>query len=163
MLGPEHPLTLGMLSEFAAMYRQEGKYAQAEKYAAQVLAGCRHALGNEKSDTMVAAADLAMAYISQEKFAEAEPLAREAVQTDRKILPNDWQRFRAESLLGASLAGEKKYAEGEPLLVEGYQGMLAREGSMAVPDRYNLELARKWLVQLYKDWGKPLPKMALAK
>jgi hypothetical protein len=32
---------------------------------------------------------------------------------------------------------------------------LARKGSMAVPDQYNLELARKWLAQLYRDWGKP--------
>lgn len=153
VLGPEHPLTLGMLSDFAAMYQQEGKYALAEKYAAEVLAGYRQALGNENPNTMVAAADLTMAYVSQGKFAEAEPLAREAVQTDSKILPNDWQRFRAESLLGASLAGEKKYAEGEPLLVEGYQGMLARKSSMAAPDLYNLKLALKWLAQLYKDSG----------
>ena len=104
---------------------------------------------------MIAAADLAMAHISEGKFAEAEPLAREALQTDNKIQPDDWQRFRAESLLGASLAGEKKYAEAEPALVEGYEGMFARKESIDVPDRYNLDLAHKWLIQLYKNWGKP--------
>ena len=72
-----------------------------------------------------------------------------------EIQPEDWQRFRAESLLGASLAGQKKYAEAEPLLVEGYYGCLARKSNMADADRSNLELARKGLVQLYKDWGKP--------
>ena len=125
------------------------------RYFAQVLAGRRHVLGNEAPDTMIAAADLAMAYVYQQKLAEAQPLAREAMQTDSKIQPDDWQRFRAESLLGASLAGQKKYAEAEPLLVEGYQGMLARKSNMADADRSNLELARKGLVQLYKDWGKP--------
>ena len=104
---------------------------------------------------MIAAADLAMAYVSQEKFAEAEPLAREAVQTDSRIQPDDWQHFRAQSLLGESLAGQKKFAEAEPLLVAGYQGMLARKDAIDVPDRYNLDLAHKWLAQLYKDWGKP--------
>lgn len=33
--------------------------------------------------------------------------------------------------------------------------MLARKSNMADADRSNLELARKGLVQLYKDWGKP--------
>jgi len=32
------------------------------------------------------------------------------VLTNRRI-PDDWQRFRAESLLGASLPGQKKYDE----------------------------------------------------
>lgn len=72
---------------------------------------------------------------------------------NRKKRPDDWQRFRAENLLGASLAVEKKYAESEPLLLEGYHGMLALNDHIAV-DRYHLELARQWLIQLYQAWGK---------
>ena len=68
-----------------------------------------------------------MAYQSQGKFADSEPLAREAVEVNRKNRPDDWQEFRAENLLGASLAGQKKYADVEPLLLQGYQGMLARK------------------------------------
>ncbi len=127
----------------------------AENYAAQALAGRRHALGSEHPDTMASAADLALAYLSQGKFAESEPLAREAMEIDRKKQPDDWQRFRAESLLGASLAGQKKYAEAEPLLLEGYQGMVARKDRIDVPDWYHLDRAREWLVQLYQAWGKP--------
>src|SRR6516165_9338125 len=52
----------------------------------------------------------------------------------------------------ASLAGEKKYAEAEPLLLEGYQGMLARKDRIAVLDRYHMELAHQWIVQLYQAW-----------
>jgi len=33
--------------------------------------------------------------------------------------------------------------------------MLARKDRMEVPDRYHLELARQWIVQLYQAWGKP--------
>ena len=104
---------------------------------------------------MSSAADLALAYLSQEKFAESEPLAREAVEFDKKKQPDDWQRFRAESLLGASLAGEKKYAEAEPLLLGGYQGMQARKERMAFADHYHLDRAQEWLVELYQAWGKP--------
>ena len=155
VLGPEHPLTLGTLSDIASMYQRQRRYALAETYAAQALAGRRHALGSEDPDTMESAADLALAYLSQEKFSQSEPLAREAWEFDRKKQPDDWQRFRAESLLGASLAGQKKYAEAEPLLLEGYQGMVARKDRIAVPDRYHLARAHEWLVQLYQVWGKP--------
>ena len=79
--------------------------------------------------------------MSQGKFTESEPLAREALELDRKKQPDNWQSFRVESLLGASLAGEKKYAEAEPLLLEGYQGMLARKDRIAAQDRYHLDLA----------------------
>jgi tetratricopeptide (TPR) repeat protein len=155
VLGPEHPDTLGILSELAQMYQQQGKYALAESYAAKVLAGRRHSLGSEHPDTVASAADLALTYLSQGKFAESEPLAREAVEFDRKKQPDDWQRFRAESLLGGSLAGQKKYDEAEPLLLEGYQGMLARKDRIDVPDWSYLDRAREWLVQLYQAWGKP--------
>jgi tetratricopeptide (TPR) repeat protein len=104
---------------------------------------------------MASAADLALAYQSQGKFAESEALAREALELERKKQPEDWQRFRAESLLGASLSGQKRYTEAEPLLLEGYQGMLARKDRIAVPDHYHLDLAHKWLVELYEAWGKP--------
>ncbi|HTT62820.1 MAG TPA: hypothetical protein VMG35_13290, partial [Bryobacteraceae bacterium] len=95
------------------------------------------------------------AYQSQGKFVESEPLAREALEFDRKKRLDDWQRFRAESLLGASLAGQKKYAEAEPLLIDGYQGVAARKDSISAEDRYHLDRAHSWIVQLYEAWGKP--------
>jgi hypothetical protein len=39
-----------------------------------------------------AAADLALAYLSQRKYAASEPLASEALTFDRKNQPDDWQR-----------------------------------------------------------------------
>jgi eukaryotic-like serine/threonine-protein kinase len=85
------------------------------------------------------------------------------VEVDQKKQPDDWQRFRGESLLGASLAGEKKYAEAEPLLLEGYQGMLTRKEHIGAPYLYHLQMARQWLIQLYKNWGKPEKAAAIAK
>jgi len=69
--------------------------------------------------------------------------------------PDDWQRYRVESLLSASPAGEKKYDEAEPPLPEGYQGMLASKDLIDVRDRYHFQLAHQWLVQVYQAWGKP--------
>jgi tetratricopeptide (TPR) repeat protein len=155
VLGAEHPSTLDTLVGLAAMYQRQSKHALAETYAVQALAGRRHALGLENADTMSSAADLALAYFSEGKFAESEPLAREALEFGQKKQMDNWQRFRAESLLGAGLAGQKKYAAAEPLLLEGYQGMLARKDRIAVPDRYQVDCAREWIVELYKAWGNP--------
>jgi hypothetical protein len=89
------------------------------------------------------------------KPAQSESLARDALAFYRTAHSDGWERYRAESLLGASLAGQRKYAEAEPLLLEGYQGMDARRERIAVPDLYRLERAREWLAQLYQAWGKP--------
>ncbi len=152
-LGPEHPWTIQTLASIASMYQRQGKYDAAEKFAAETLAAQRHLSGSENPDTMDAAADLALAYQSQGKFAESEPLAREVIEFDRKKRPDDWQRFHAESLLGASLAGQKKYSEAEPLLLEGYQAMAARKNRMGAPDLYYLDGSREWLVQFYEASG----------
>ncbi len=145
VLGADHPNTLLLLADAASTYQRQGKYALAESFAAQALAGRRRALGSDHPDTMASAADLALAYLSQEKFAKSEPLAREALAFDRKTQPENWQRFRAESLLGASLAGQKKYAEAEPFLREGYQGLLAQQAHIAVSDQSILYRAHEWL------------------
>jgi eukaryotic-like serine/threonine-protein kinase len=155
VLGPEHPLTLSTLAAIASMYQRQGKYALAETYAAQALAARRHALGSDDPETLASVGDLVLAYQSQGKFAEAEPLAREAVNLNRSKQPEDWERFRAESLLGANLAGQKKYAEAERLLLEGFDGMAARKDGISVSEWYHLHRAGDWLVQLYQAWGKP--------
>ena len=155
VLGPEHPDTLSALSALAAAYQRQGKYDTAETYAAQALAGLRHAQGAEAPDTVDAAARLALAYQSQGKFTQSEALMRQADAFDGKKRPDDWQRYDDESLLGASLAGQKKYREAEPLLLEGYRGMVERRDKMAVPDRSDIDRALEWIVQLYRAWGKP--------
>jgi hypothetical protein len=82
-------------------------------------------------------------------------LAREILEIERKKQLDEWQRFRVESLLGASLVGQKKYAEAEPLLLEGYRGMFELKDRMAASDRYHLDQAHDWIVKLYVAWGKP--------
>jgi eukaryotic-like serine/threonine-protein kinase len=155
VLGAEHQFTLNTMNSLVVEYQKQGKYGLAESYATQALAARRRALGSEHPDTITTAADLALAYVSEGKFAESEALAREVLEQDQKKQPDDWRRFRAESLVGASLAGQKKYDEAEPLLLEGYQGMLARKNHMGVPDWYHLDRAREWLVEMYAAWGKP--------
>jgi len=63
-------------------------------------------------------------------FTEAEPLLRECLAIREKTQPDLWTTFNTQSLLGGALLGQKKYAEAEPLLLAGYEGMKQREKSI---------------------------------
>ena len=95
-------------------------------------------------------ADLAQVYQSEGKSAESAALARQAVDLMRKSRPDDWQRFRAETILGAALAGENRFDEAEPLLLEGYRGMIDRKDRMGPPNQYYLDCAAEWIATLYR-------------
>jgi serine/threonine protein kinase/tetratricopeptide (TPR) repeat protein len=153
-LGAKHPDVFVTLSDLAFLYQREGKYDLAENNAAQALAGRRES-GGATAVTAALEADVALARESQGKFAEAEGLARESLDYSLSKAPDDWQRFRSASVLGASLAGQKRYPEAERLLLEGYRGMLARQQKIGAPDRYHLQHAREDMVRLYEAWGQP--------
>ena len=53
-------------------------------------------------------------------------------------------------MLGGSLLGQKKYAEAEPLLLAGYEGMKQREEMIPPSGKIRLTEAIERLVQLYE-------------
>jgi hypothetical protein len=59
------------------------------------------------------------------------------------------------SLLGGSLLSQGRYAEAEPLVVQGYEGMKARESRMPLPQRFHLREAAERVVQHYEAWNQP--------
>jgi len=50
-------------------------------------------------------------------------MLRESLAIRRQHSPDDWTTYRTQAMLGASLAKQKRYAEAEPLLVKGYEGL----------------------------------------
>ena len=42
-------------------------------------------------------------------------------------MPESWESYNCQSMLGGSLEGQKKYREAEPLLVSGYGGVIKRK------------------------------------
>jgi eukaryotic-like serine/threonine-protein kinase len=155
VLGPEDIDTLWETVNLGEAYESLGKYDLARTYEAKALAGLRRVQSPDYPEALTAEADLALDDVSLGDSTQAEPLAREVLEKDKKVQPDDVERFFAESLLGACLTGEKKYAEAEPLLLEGYQGMVTRKARMlAVPELRKLDRAREWIVQLYDQWGK---------
>jgi hypothetical protein len=73
--------------------------------------------------------------LDQKKWAEAETTLTECLALRAKKQPDAWTTFNTRSLLGGALRGEQKYADAEPLLVTGYEGMKQREPT--IPSRRN--------------------------
>ena len=56
---------------------------------------------------------------------------------------------------GVALLGQKSYVEAEPLLLQGYEGLKAREGQIApLNDRRCVAEAGRQIVRLYEEWGR---------
>ncbi len=95
-------------------------------------------------------AQLATARLREGRFAEAQSLARECLSLRETRIPDDWRTFNTKSILGGSLLGQKKYAEAEPLLLSGYEGMKQRVASIPLEGKPRLSETLQRLVQLYE-------------
>jgi hypothetical protein len=92
--------------------------------------------------------------LTRKRWAEAEAVLRDALAFRRKKQPDAWGTFSTQSLLGGALRGQKKYAEAEPLLLAGYEGMSKRAAT--IPPRFRqtrLTAAIDRLVQFYEATG----------
>ncbi|MBZ5601218.1 MAG: serine/threonine-protein kinase [Acidobacteriia bacterium] len=148
-LGDQNVITLWSITNLADLYRSQGKYAQAEPLWSRLLA----ARQSGRPPNTAALANLSYVRIMLEKYAGAEAAIREGLASDEQAAPDSWQVFRDRVLLGASLAGQLQYAEAEPLLRTGYEGLLRREGAIPKGGGFYADAARDWLIRLDREWS----------
>jgi serine/threonine protein kinase len=155
VLGPEHPDTLLSMNNLALLYVYERKYEMAEPIYIKVIELQRRVLTAEHPRRLASMNDLAALYIKRHNYAAAEPILREELNSQDKSNTDTWVRYNCQSLLGASLAGQREYAEAESLLLSGYQGMLQRKTTIPWERQSALDYTAGWIIQLYESWGKP--------
>jgi non-specific serine/threonine protein kinase/serine/threonine-protein kinase len=156
-LGDDHPRTLDSMGELAQAYASEGRYPQAADLFMKLLEARRRVLGGNHPDTLDTMVSLGRARLKEHQFTQAEAIFREALPLYEKAMPDDWQRYDCQSLLGGVLAGQKKVAAAEPLLLSGYEGIFQRRTAMATGDRARLTEAGERIVQFYQSSGMPDP------
>jgi len=144
----KHATFSGIGGQLLDGYVRAGKTEQAAALAKELLADVRAKLPRESPQLAGQLAAIAMPLLQAKSFAEAEPLARECLAIREKKEPEDWRTFNTKSLLGGALLGQKKYAEAEPLLLAGYEGMKQREAKILPPNKVRLTQALERLVQL---------------
>jgi serine/threonine protein kinase/Tfp pilus assembly protein PilF len=149
--GEEHPAVLRFMGQFATLYDREGKYAQEETLLTAASSTQRRVLGDSHPDTLRSLSALGRIQLKQAKYVEAEATLRAVLDTYSKTRPDTWQRYNCESLLGRSLAAQKKFTEAEPLEVSGYQGMAQHAAFISAPDRYLLNEAEAATSKIHHD------------
>jgi len=155
VLGAEHVDTLKSMHALAAVYRKEGKYSQAEALLMATQQLRHRVLGGNHPDTRSGMILLGAIELEEHKFPDAERVLRQAIESYQKNAPGHWEGYYGETLLGSCLIESRKYAEAEPLLLSGYEGLRDRLAEIPSESRPVLDQAGERIVHLYRLWDKP--------
>jgi serine/threonine protein kinase/lipopolysaccharide biosynthesis regulator YciM len=131
------------------------QYEAAEAWRRKWLAVVKAKDGPQSAAYATALAGLGGNLLLQHQHAEAKAILREALPIAEKQQPDAWTTFQTQALLGGALLGQENYAEAEPLLLAGYEGLKQRQAKIPRGDKKSLAEALDRLVQLYDTWGKP--------
>ena len=119
------------------------------------LAGRRERLGRDDLRFAGVLASVGNDLLKHGQDAAAEKVLDECLSIRAKKQPDDWRTFNTRSMLGGALLGQKKYAEAEALLLQGYEGMKKREAAIP-PEVRSMRLtdALGRIVLLYEASGR---------
>jgi tetratricopeptide (TPR) repeat protein len=154
-LGPDHPGTLNARNNLANAYEALGRWAAAEPLRRDNLARRREA---KNPDSLTIAGELAVLGRNlgeQSKWTEAETTLRECLVIREQAIADHWLTFNTMSQLGGALLGQRRFAEAEPLIVHGYEGLKRREPAIPPTSRARLREAGDRVIRLYETWNKP--------
>ncbi len=154
--GAGHPMTLIALNNLASLYIRRREYSRAESVLRQVLDGVQQSPAPRWDLLSSAFWNLTDALLRQKKWSDAELVAREFLTQCRKRQPDSIMCFSAQCQLGQALVNLERFAEAEPLLIQGYHGIEERRKELGVQLanlRINEAIMR--VIDLYIAWGKP--------
>jgi eukaryotic-like serine/threonine-protein kinase len=138
-------------------YRKSDMTGQAVKLILEMVADARTRVPNDSPQLAGEMAISCELLLEVRAFTEPESLLRECLAIRQSKEPDDWRTFNTQSMLGGALLGQKKFAEAEPLLLAGYEGMKQRENSIpnAPQTAKRIPNALERLIELYTATGKP--------
>jgi tetratricopeptide (TPR) repeat protein len=151
-LGLDHPRTLAMMTFLGVTLLDAGRTGEALPMLEQTLTLRKTKLGVDHPDTLFSMNNLARARLNDDP-ACAEKLMRQCLEIRAKRDENDWHASESHTLLGASLLGQKRYAEAEPHLLNGYRGMKALEAKIPAPHKKRVAQTAQWIFKLYEAMG----------
>jgi tetratricopeptide (TPR) repeat protein len=152
---PNRGLTQAM-HNLAALHHKKGDYAGALAVTKRAVELTRKSLeaGEPLPVYLDALNILAAAYLDAKNWLEAEKTARECLELRAQAQPDDWSRFLTMGMLGAALAGQNKYADAEPLLIQSYEGLKAQKQKVPPQNRKDIAVAVTRIVLLYEAWSR---------
>jgi non-specific serine/threonine protein kinase/serine/threonine-protein kinase len=155
LLGQDHPRTLATEYGLGVLMRSLRNFPEAEARLGAVLAGRRRTLGDTHPETIDAELVLGQIRVDAGRFAPAERVLRNVLRMYDQSDGGGWQRGVALAYLGESLAGQRRFAEAEPLLLEGYRVLEAQRNEIPADEQKAVGETRAALHRLYQQWGRP--------
>jgi len=154
-LGDDHSHTLICTNNLGRAYchTKDGEKASATYTA--FAAGKRKQFPKDDPQFAGVLAQLAFELVGCDQHVTAEAMLRECLAVRQTKQPDAWTTFNAQSLLGAALVGQKKYADAEPLLVRGYEGLKERAEAIPKGSEDRIPTALDRLISLYTAADKP--------
>jgi tetratricopeptide (TPR) repeat protein len=146
----KYPQLRGIGTPLLDAYVGLGKAQQAAALVQELLAEVRKMLPKDSPQLAGQLASLGLLLLQVKAFNEAEPLIRECLAIREKTQPEAWTTFNTKSLLGGALLGQKKYAEAEPLLLKGCEGMQQRGATIPQQGKIRLTEALERVIKLYE-------------
>jgi eukaryotic-like serine/threonine-protein kinase len=153
-LGRKHRDTLNALCDLADSYLGLGRLDEALEVARGLPDLDYYKTGRPSVERAYAESVLGRIQLARKAWPEAEAPLRNALAFREISIPNDWTTFNTRSLLGAALLGQKKYADAEPLLRAGYEGVKSRAETLSPANKHNLRDALDRLIELAQATGK---------
>ena len=89
-LGPDHLLTLRIVGWLAIAYHRQEKYSQAESLYRQRVAAGERQTGLAKTEALNSQHNLVWLLINQQRFLEAEPIARRVLELSTQLNGRDY-------------------------------------------------------------------------
>jgi tetratricopeptide (TPR) repeat protein len=139
----------------ASVFEPQGSYAEAEVGLKTMRRFMQRSYPPGSWDDAYFLAMTGYVQLYMQKWSEAEATSRECYAIRAKLRPDDWSTFHAKNMIGAALAGQKKFAEAEPLLIEGYLGMKQQEAKIPAFHLVRLTEGLDRIIACYTAWGKP--------
>ena len=151
-VGTDAPETLRVLGNLTACLKEQGKLDEAEPIARQCLELTKSRFGQDHPETVGSLNTLASILEDGNRLTDAEAMYREALETAQRVYPpTHWILGLLRSNYGRCLRLQERYAEAEPLLLQGLEELQTALG----PDHQRSRLAELAVRALYKGWNKP--------
>ncbi|AWM36408.1 Serine/threonine-protein kinase PknB [Gemmata obscuriglobus] len=151
--GDSHPDTVASIGNLGAGYAAAGRHAEAVATLEQFVAAQRKQLPPARLAALLTLVGPELGRCGRPDLHEA--YLREAVATYETSEPGGWRAAGARAQLGGLLLAQKKYADAEPLLVKGYEGLKAKENEIPRASAARLPETLDRLIELFTATKKP--------
>jgi len=148
----DNPDVARIMNRLGYWLTETGQYASAERNLEEALAMRRRLFAESHPEIASSLVHVAILQVATRRYADALVAARKAREIFTTALSaTNWKAALAESVDGAALAGLGEYPTAEQRLLQGY-AILSDDAGVVPMYR---GLARRYVQDLYRRWGRP--------